>query len=45
MGDKQQRAFEAAKEALQLSTLLVHYHLNKELVLTCDASPHGSTIT
>ena len=39
--EKEQEAFEAAK-ALQMSpNLLVHYDVNKGLVLTCDASEYG----
>ena len=34
----QQKAFEEAKELLKSPKLLVHYDINKELVLTCDAS-------
>ena len=34
-------AFEAAKNALQDDTLLVHYDSNRQLVLACDASPYG----
>ena len=34
-------AFEAAKNALQDDTLLVHYDGNRQLVLACDASPYG----
>ena len=34
-------AFNAAKEALQSSTLLVHYDGSKPLILACNASPYG----
>lgn len=37
----QQKAFEEAKELLKSPKLLVHYDINKELILTCDASPYG----
>ena len=38
---EQQKAFEQAKLALQLDTLLVLYDSEKELTLSCDASPYG----
>lgn len=34
-------AFQAAKDALQANSLLVHYDSTKPLVLACDASPQG----
>ena len=34
-------AFEAANNALQDDTLLVHYDGNRQLILACDASPYG----
>ena len=40
-GKEQNTAFEAAKEALSSDTLLTHYDPEKELNLTCDASPVG----
>lgn len=40
-GESQRKAFQDAKEALQDNTLLVHYDSSRELVLACDASPHG----
>ena len=40
-GPKQEAAFQAAKEALQADTLLVHYDGSKPLVLACDASQYG----
>lgn len=39
--EKQDNAFQAAKEALQANSLLVHYDSTKPLVLACDASPQG----
>ena len=41
MGKEQQKAFEAAKSALQADSLLVHYDESKALVLACDASQYG----
>ena len=40
-GAKEQEAFDAAKEMLCSGDLLVHYDLDRELVLSCDASPVG----
>ena len=39
--DSQVIVFKAAKEALQSSTLLVHYDGSNPLTLACDASPYG----
>ena len=39
--NQQVTAFNAAKEALQSSTLLVHYDGSKPLTLACDASSYG----
>ena len=39
--DNQEQAFQAAKQALQADTLLVHYNEDLPLVLACDASPQG----
>ena len=40
-GSEQEKAFEAAKSALQADSLLVHYDESKPLVLACDASQYG----
>lgn len=37
----EQQAFEAPKEMLISSDVLVHYDPEKELILACDASPYG----
>ena len=39
--EKQDKAFQAAKDALQANSLLVHYDSTKPLVLACDASQQG----
>ena len=39
--EKQQKAFEEARNLLKSPKLLVHYDVNKELILACDASPYG----
>ena len=36
-----QKAFDTSKHQLCSETLLVHYDLDKTLVLSCDASPYG----
>ena len=36
-----QKAFEACKEGLTSDSMLVHYDLNRELRLACDASSYG----
>ena len=41
IGTQQIKVFQDAKNALQDNTLLVHYDSSKQLVLACDASPHG----
>ena len=38
---KQAKTFMAAKDALQVDALLIHYDSSKQLVLACDASPYG----
>jgi len=40
-GAKQEKAFNAAKQALQQNSLLVYFDPKKRLVLACDASPYG----
>ena len=38
---KEATAFQDSKELLLSSQILVHFDLNQELVLSCDASPYG----
>ncbi|XP_039664152.1 uncharacterized protein K02A2.6-like [Perca fluviatilis] len=38
---EQEKAFKEVKELLQSAKLLVHYDPDKEIVLSCDASPYG----
>ena len=38
---EQQQAFASAKELLQSDALLVHFDPDRELILSCDASPYG----
>ena len=37
----EQQAFQASKKLLVSSKVLVHYDPEKDLILACDASPHG----
>nr|XP_023665672.1 LOW QUALITY PROTEIN: uncharacterized protein K02A2.6-like [Paramormyrops kingsleyae] len=39
--EEQEKAFKEVKELLQSAKLLVHYDPNKEITLSCDASPYG----
>ena len=39
--NKQQKAFQTAKDLPQSSCNLVHYDPEKQLVVSCDASPYG----
>ena len=38
---EQSKAFSAAKELLQSSSILVHFDQSKELIVSADASPYG----
>ena len=40
-GPEQQSAFDVAKEQLSSDSLLAHYDMNKDLILSCDASSYG----
>ena len=40
-GPEQQSAFDVAKEQLFSDSLLAHYDMNKDLILSCDASSYG----
>ena len=40
-GKEQEDAFQNAKSQLTSTKLLVHFDLDKELVLSCEASPYG----
>nr|XP_034833643.1 uncharacterized protein K02A2.6-like [Maniola hyperantus] len=39
--EREQEAFSKAKQMLTFNTTLVHYDLNKPLILTCDSSEYG----
>lgn len=39
--DAQQTAFEKSKDMMQSAEVLVHYDPEKDIVLSCDASPYG----
>ena len=38
---EQVRAFNRSKILMQSATVLVHYDIEKKLIVSCDASPHG----
>lgn len=38
---EQKEAFQRAKVSMQTSKMLIHYDINKEVFLSCDASPYG----
>jgi hypothetical protein len=40
-GKAEMCAFEKSKQLLKDDTVLVHYDMNKPLVISCDASPYG----
>ena len=40
-GEAEKKAYQDAKDLLCSAELLVHYDLEKELVVSCDASPRG----
>lgn len=42
--NQEQEAFNKAKQLLTFDTTLVHYDLNKPLIVTCDSSEYGAGV-